>query len=67
MLKDATILILNETTANGDLENEDRRLKVIEALTRDNTIIMINHRLKTVRNADQILVVEKIQRAEIQK
>lgn len=58
MLKDALIVILDEATANVDPENEDRLQKAIEALTRDKTIIMIAHRLKTVRHADQILVVD---------
>ena len=58
MLKDAPIIILDEATANVDPENEDRLQKTIEALTRDKTIIMIAHRLKTVRNADQILVLD---------
>ncbi len=57
MLKDAPIVILDEATANVDPENEDRLQKAIEALTRDKTILMIAHRLKTVRHADQILVV----------
>ena len=59
MLKDAPIIILDEATANVDPENEDRLQKAIEALTRDKTIIMIAHRLKTVRNADQILVLDQ--------
>ena len=59
MIKDAPIVILDEATANIDPENEDRLQKAIEALTRDKTIIMIAHRLKTVRNADQILVIDK--------
>ena len=58
MLKEAPIVILDEATANVDPENEDRLQKAIEALTRDKTIIMIAHRLKTVRHADQILVVD---------
>ena len=58
MLKDAPIVILDEATANVDPENEDRLQKAIEALTRNKTIIMIAHRLKTVKNADQILVVD---------
>ena len=41
-----------------DPENEDRLQKAIEALTRNKTIIMIAHRLKTVRHADQILVID---------
>ena len=57
MLKDAPIIILDEATANVDPENEDRLQKAIEALTRNKTILMIAHRLKTVRNADQILVL----------
>ena len=57
MLKNAPIVILDEATANVDPENEDRLQKAIEALTRDKTIIMIAHRLKTVRHADQILVI----------
>lgn len=58
MLKDAPIVILDEATANVDPENEDRLQSAIEELTRNKTIVMIAHRLKTVRNADQILVVD---------
>ena len=57
MLKDAPIIILDEATANVDPENEDRLQKAIEALTHEKTVIMIAHRLKTVRKADQILVL----------
>ena len=59
MLKDAPIIILDEATANVDPENEDRLQKAIEALTRNKTVIMIAHRLKTVRNADKILVIDR--------
>ncbi len=58
MLKNAPVVILDEATANVDPENEDRLQKAIESLTRDKTIIMIAHRLKTVRHADQILVID---------
>ena len=58
MLKDAPIVILDEATANVDPENEDRLQSAIEALMEDKTIIMIAHRLKTVRRADQILVLD---------
>ena len=58
MLKDAPIVILDEATANVDPENEDRLQRAIEALTGGKTIIMIAHRLKTVKNADQILVID---------
>lgn len=59
MLKDAPIVIFDEATANVDPENEDRLQAAIEALTKDKTIIMIAHRLKTVENADQILVLDQ--------
>ncbi len=59
MLKDAPIIILDEATANVDPENEDRLQKAIEALTNNKTILMIAHWLKTVRSADQILVLDQ--------
>lgn len=59
IMKDAPIIILDEATANVDPENEKELTEAIENLTREKTIIMIAHRLKTVRNADQILVVNK--------
>lgn len=58
ILKDAPIIVLDEATANVDPENEDRLQSAIEALMKDKTIIMIAHRLKTVRKADQILVLD---------
>lgn len=58
LLKDAPIVILDEATANVDPENEAELQKAIEALTKDKTIVMIAHRLKTVRHADQILVLD---------
>lgn len=57
MIKNAPIVILDEATANVDPENEDRLQTAIEELTRNKTIIMIAHRLKTVRNADKIIVL----------
>lgn len=57
MLKDAPIVIFDEATANVDPENEDKLQSAIEELTKNKTIIMIAHRLKTVKNADQILVM----------
>ncbi|MDO4281730.1 MAG: ABC transporter ATP-binding protein [Peptococcaceae bacterium] len=59
MMKDAPIIILDEATANVDPENEAALQKAIEALTRGKTIIMIAHRLKTVKNADQIIVLDQ--------
>ena len=58
LIKDAQIVIFDEVTANVDPENEDRLQKAIEELTRDKTVIMIAHRLKTVRNAKKILVLD---------
>ena len=58
MMKDAPVIILDEATANVDPENEQELVAAIEALTREKTILMIAHRLKTVRNADKILVVD---------
>lgn len=58
MLKDADIIIFDEATANVDPENEDKLKEAIESLTKNKTVIMIAHRLKTIRNADQILVLK---------
>ena len=52
IMKDAPIIILDEATANVDPENEKELMEAIDALTKEKTIIMIAHRLKTVRNAD---------------
>ena len=59
ILKDAPIIILDEATASVDPENERELQAAIAELTKDKTIIMIAHRLSTVRNADQILVLDK--------
>lgn len=59
MLKDAPIVILDEATANVDPENEKELTLAVDALTKEKTIIMIAHRLKTVRHADQIVVVDQ--------
>ena len=58
MLKGAPIVILDEATASVDPENEAELQQAIKSLTRGKTLIMIAHRLKTVRNADQILVLD---------
>jgi len=59
IMKDAPIIILDEATANVDPENEVDLIHAIEALTKEKTIIMIAHRLKTVRHANQIMVIDK--------
>lgn len=58
MMKDAPIIILDEATANIDPENEKELMEAVNELTHEKTVIMIAHRLKTVRNAAQILVVD---------
>ena len=59
IMKDAPVIILDEATANVDPENEQELMEAIGELAREKTVIMIAHRLKTVRNADQILVVDQ--------
>ncbi len=59
IMKDAPIIILDEATANVDPENERELTEAIRNLTREKTILMIAHRLKTVRDADRILVIDK--------
>lgn len=58
IMKDAPIIVLDEATANVDPENEKELVEAIGELTHDKTVIMIAHRLKTVRKADRILVVD---------
>ena len=57
ILKDAPIIILDEATPSVDPENENLLMGAISELTKNKTVIMIAHRLKTVRNADQIFVL----------
>jgi ATP-binding cassette subfamily B protein len=58
ILKNAPIIILDEATASVDPENEHLIQAAISELTRGKTIITIAHRLATIENADQILVVD---------
>jgi ATP-binding cassette subfamily C protein len=53
----AKVFILDEATSNIDVENEHRIQKAVRELSKDNTVIMIAHRLSTVVNADRIVVV----------
>ena len=59
IMKDSPIIILDEATANVDPENERDLMQAIKELTQEKTVIMIAHRLKTVRNANQIVVIDK--------
>lgn len=58
MLKDASVIILDEATAFADPENEALVQKAFEELSKDKTVIMIAHRLTTVKNADRIYVLK---------
>ena len=58
IMKDAPVIILDEATANVDPENEKELMEAVAELTHDKTVIIIAHRLKTVRHADQIFVVD---------
>lgn len=64
IMKDSQIIILDEATANVDPENERDLIEAVKELTKEKTVIMIAHRLKTVRNADQIVVINKGRIAE---
>ena len=59
IMKDAPIIILDEATANVDPENEKELMEAVAELTHNKTVIMIAHRLKTVRSADRIFVVDR--------
>ena len=57
ILKDAPVVILDEATANVDADNESCIQEAISELCRGKTLLVIAHRLNTIRNADQILVI----------
>ena len=67
ILKDAPVVILDEATASVDPENERELQQAISELTKNKTLLMIAHRLNTVREADQILVLENGQIVQIGK
>ena len=64
ILKNSPIIILDEATASVDPENEGKLLAAIEELTSEKTVILVAHRLKTVRNADNIIVIDNGKIAE---
>ena len=59
LLKDAPIVLLDEATASLDVENETRIQKAISALVRGKTVLIIAHRMRTVLNADKIVVLKE--------
>ena len=58
LLKDAPIVLLDEATASLDVENETRVQSALSRLLAGKTVIVIAHRMRTVRAADKIVVLE---------
>ena len=59
LIKDAPIVLLDETTSSLDADNEKEIHKALDALMKDKTVIVIAHRLNTIIGADQILVLDE--------
>lgn len=59
LIKNAPIVLLDETTSSLDADNEKEIHKALDALMKDKTVIVIAHRLNTIIGADQILVLDK--------
>lgn len=58
-LKDAPILILDEISASLDVDNEKKIQESLNKLIRNKTVVIISHRLKSVENADKIVVIDE--------
>ena len=58
LLKDAPIIILDEATSFLDVENETSIQEALNSLIKDKTVIIIAHRMRTIRNVDKIVVLE---------
>ncbi|MBC2396170.1 ABC transporter ATP-binding protein [Clostridium tetanomorphum] len=65
ILKDAPIVLLDEATASLDADNEFEIRKAIKKLTTNKTVIVIAHRLNTIKDADQIIVLNAGQIEEV--
>ena len=59
LLKDAPIVLLDEATASLDVENESKIQQSISELVQNKTVIIIAHRMRTIANADKVIVLEK--------
>ncbi|HEP4633350.1 TPA: ATP-binding cassette domain-containing protein, partial [Streptococcus pyogenes] len=57
-LKDAPILILDEISASLDVDNEKKIQESLNNLIKDKTVVIISHRMKSIENADKIVVLE---------
>ena len=64
LLKDAPIVLLDEATASLDVENESKIQKGISQLVKGKTVIIIAHRMRTIANADKVVVLQEGQVAE---
>ena len=64
ILKNAPVIVLDEATAFADPENEQKIQRAFESLMKNKTVIIIAHRLSTVRGADKIVVIDKGRLAE---
>lgn len=65
ILRNKPILVLDEVTSFSDTENELLLMRAFRNLMKDKTVIMIAHRLETIKNADQILVMDKGRVSEV--
>ncbi len=59
ILKDAPIVVLDEATSNVDSENEEEIQEALDRLMKDKTVLVIAHRLSTVRQSDRIVVLQE--------
>jgi ATP-binding cassette subfamily B protein len=64
ILKNAPVIVLDEATSFADPENEQKIQQAFEELIKNKTVIIIAHRLSTVRGADKIIVIDKGRLAE---
>ena len=65
ILKDAPIVLLDEATASLDVENESKIQQSISELVQNKTVIIIAHRMRTIANADKVVVLNKNKVAEV--
>ena len=64
ILKNAPVLVLDEATAFIDPENEKKMHRAVRELTRGKTVLMIAHKLRSVQDADEVVVLDKGQIAD---
>lgn len=58
LLKDANVILLDEATSFLDVENESKIQKALSELIKNKTVIIIAHRMRTIANADRIVVLD---------